>query len=145
MLSSRRPTPEFPNEVFGSPLACVRAAIYVQYFTRGERGVGQKQNCVDDFFDLTDPADRGQPSEKVMSFRFMHRSIDHSSAMVFTRMPSFAYSMARARVTAFKPPFNMIWTAAPTPAIGWSTRVVDMLTMLPDFCRNICFMASCVT
>src|ERR1700687_5389402 len=78
MLSSRRPTPEFPNEVFGSPLACVRAAIYVQYFTRGERGVGQKQNCVDDFFDLTDPADRVQPSEKVMSFRFMHRSIDHS-------------------------------------------------------------------
>src|SRR5882724_3812049 len=66
------------SEAFQSPFARVRAAIHVQYFTRGERGVGQKQNCVDDFFDLTDPADRVQPFEKVMSFRFMHGSIDHS-------------------------------------------------------------------
>src|ERR1700730_11911403 len=29
-------------------------------------------------------------------------------ATVFTRMPCFAYSMARARVTAFKAPFSMI-------------------------------------
>src|SRR5579872_3691321 len=29
-------------------------------------------------------------------------------AMVFTRMPSLAYSMASARVTAFNAPFNMI-------------------------------------
>ena len=33
----------------------MRAAIHVQNFTSSERGVGQKQNCVDDFFDLTDP------------------------------------------------------------------------------------------
>src|SRR3982074_523533 len=78
MLSSRRLTPEFPNEAFRSPFARMCATIYVQYFTRGERGVGQKQSCVDDFFDLTDPADRVQPFEKVMSFRFMHRSVDHS-------------------------------------------------------------------
>jgi hypothetical protein len=66
------------NEAFQSPFARVRAAVHVQYFTRGERGVGKKQSCVDDFFDLTDPADRVQPFEKVMSFRFMHGSIDHS-------------------------------------------------------------------
>src|ERR1700687_1482447 len=66
------------DEAFQSPFARVRAAIHVQYFTRGERGVGQKQSCVDDFFDLTDSADRVQPFEKVVSFRFMHRSIHHS-------------------------------------------------------------------
>src|SRR5437016_10698635 len=66
------------NEAFRSPFARVRAAIHVQYFTRGERGVGQKQSCVDHFFDLTDPAERVQPFEKVMSFWFVHRSIDHS-------------------------------------------------------------------
>src|SRR5436853_4957032 len=66
------------NETFRSPFARVRAAIHVQNFARGERGVGQKQGCVDDFFDLTDPADRVQPFEKVMSFRFVHGSIDHS-------------------------------------------------------------------
>src|SRR6266478_631303 len=66
------------SEAFQSPFARVRAAIHVQNFTRGELGVGQKQGRVDDLFDLTDPADRVQSFEKVMSFRFMHRSIDHS-------------------------------------------------------------------
>src|SRR5436309_7233245 len=61
-----------------SPFARVRAAIHVQYFARGERRVGQKQSRVDDFFDLTDPADRVQPFEKVMSLRLMHGSVDHS-------------------------------------------------------------------
>jgi len=46
----------------------VRTAIHVQNFTRGERGVSQKQSCVDDFFDFTDPADRVQPFQKVMKF-----------------------------------------------------------------------------
>src|SRR5882724_1022057 len=66
------------SEAFQSPFPRVRAAIHVQNFTRGEGGVGQKQSRVDDLFDLTDPADRVQPFEKVMSFRFMHWSIDHS-------------------------------------------------------------------
>src|SRR6266403_937720 len=66
------------KKAFRSPFARVRSAIHVQNFTRGERGIGQKQSRVDDFFDLTNPADRVQPFEKVMSFRFMHRSIDHS-------------------------------------------------------------------
>src|SRR5258705_1543603 len=66
------------DKAFRSPFARVCAAIHVQDFTRRERGVGQKQSCVDDFFDLTDPADRVQSFEEVMSFRLMHRSIDHS-------------------------------------------------------------------
>src|ERR1700729_1583607 len=66
------------NEAFRSPFARVRTAIHVQYFARGKRGVGQKQNSVDDFFDLTEPADWVQPFEKVMGFGFMHGSIDHS-------------------------------------------------------------------
>ena len=36
----------------------MRAAIYMQYFTCGERGVCQEQNCIYDFFDFTHPADR---------------------------------------------------------------------------------------
>jgi len=59
-----------------SPFACVRAAIYVQYFTSGEGGVYQEQNGIYDFFDFTHPADRVQPFEKLMGLRFMHRSID---------------------------------------------------------------------
>src|SRR5215470_4235671 len=38
-----------------SPFARMCAAIDVQDFTGGERGVGQKQRCIDDFFHLTDP------------------------------------------------------------------------------------------
>ena len=46
----------------------MRAAIYVQYFTSGEGGVYQEQNCIYDFFDFTHPADRVQPFEKLMGF-----------------------------------------------------------------------------
>src|SRR5712671_1103615 len=60
------------------PFACVRAAIYVQYFSSGEGGVHQEQNCIHDFFDFTHPADRVQPFEKLMGLGFMHRSIDGS-------------------------------------------------------------------
>src|ERR1700754_142922 len=61
-----------------SPFARVRAAVDVQYFTRRECGVGQKQRCVNDFFDLSDPAHGVQLFEKVVSFGSMHRSIDRS-------------------------------------------------------------------
>ena len=44
----------------------MRAAIYVQYFTSGEGGVYQEQNCIYDFFDFAHPADRVQPFEKLM-------------------------------------------------------------------------------
>jgi hypothetical protein len=54
----------------------VRAAIYVQYFTSGEGGVYQEQNCIYDFFDFTHPADGVQPLEKLMGLGFVHRSID---------------------------------------------------------------------
>src|SRR6266487_4294456 len=67
------------------------------------------------------------------------------AATVFTRMPSFAYSMASARVTAFKPPLVIIGMAAGAPAIGWSTRVVERLTILPLCCFNICFTENCET
>jgi len=43
----------------------------------------------------------------------------------------FAYSMARGRVTAFKSRFSIIQTAAPTPAIGWSTSVSGHVDDVP--------------
>src|SRR5215469_10662860 len=52
---------------FPLPFARVGAAVHMQYFTRGERGVGEKQSGVDDFFDLTDSANRLQPFEEGMS------------------------------------------------------------------------------
>src|SRR5712692_6335193 len=64
------------------------------------------------------------------------------NATVFTRMPSLAYSIASALVTASKPPLIMICSAAGTPTTACPTRVVETLTMLPLFCRNICFTAN---
>src|SRR6266853_5601775 len=64
------------------------------------------------------------------------------NATVFTRMPSLAYSIASALVTASKPPLIMICSAAGTPPTACPTRVVETLTMLPLFCRNICFTAN---
>src|SRR5258706_517103 len=46
---------------------------------------------------------------------------------------------------ACKLPLAITWTATGTPAIGWSTRAVDTLTMLPLFCCNIRFTANCET
>src|SRR6202035_5419670 len=71
---SRSPWPaESPR---GLPFASVRAAIYVQDFTGGECGVRQVQNCVHDFFNFTDPADRLQPFERLQCLGPMHRSVD---------------------------------------------------------------------
>src|SRR6266853_6551749 len=39
-------------------------------------------------------------------------------ATALKRIPSFAYSIARLRVTVFKPPFVIIETEAFTPAMG---------------------------
>ena len=64
-------------------------------------------------------------------------------ATAFTRMPSFAYSIARLRVMAAIPPFVIIATEAGTPAMGCSTiEVVILTTLPPDFCASICLIAS---
>ena len=54
----------------------MRATIYVQYFTSGERGVRKKQNCIYDFFDFAEPVERTQPFEGLIGLGFMHRSFD---------------------------------------------------------------------
>jgi hypothetical protein len=54
-------------------------------------------------------------------------------------MCSFAYSLARLRVTASTPPLVIIGTEAVMPAIGLTTIEVVMLTTLPpDSCASIC-------
>jgi hypothetical protein len=52
-------------------------------------------------------------------------------ATAFTLMRCFAYSIARLRATASRPPFLIIGTAEFTPAIGCATSVIVILTMLP--------------
>src|SRR6516164_11213360 len=60
-------------------------------------------------------------------------------ATAFTRIRSFAYSMARQRVIASIPPLVIIGIEAFTPAIGLSASEAVMLTLLPpDFCASIC-------
>src|SRR2546429_6599835 len=60
-------------------------------------------------------------------------------------MPSFAYSIARCWVIVSRPPLVIIGTAAVTPRIGLRARAAVIVTMLPpDFCANICLMASWV-
>jgi len=75
--------------------------------------------------------DRVQPFEKFMSFRFMHGSIDHSRRYrVYTNafLRVFNGEGAGHRIQgALQHDLN----GAPTPAIGWSTRVVEMLTISP--------------
>ena len=67
-------------------------------------------------------------------------------ATAFTRMPSFAYSSARLRVTAFRPPLVIIGTAAVMPAIGLSASDAVTVTMLPPvFWASIRLIASWVT
>src|SRR5258705_719855 len=62
----------------GLPFASVRAAIYVQDFTGGECGVRQIENCIYNFLDFTDPADRMQAFQKLKGLWFMHRSVDNA-------------------------------------------------------------------
>jgi hypothetical protein len=58
-------------------------------------------------------------------------------ATVFTRMCCFAYSIARLRVTASRPPLAIIGTAEFIPAIGWPThRRSDIVRDRPVSERN---------
>jgi len=39
-----------------------------------KRRIRQEQNCIDDFFDFTDPANRVQPFQEIVGvLRFVHR------------------------------------------------------------------------
>ena len=46
-------------------------------------------------------------------------------------MPSFAYSIARLRVTVFRPPFVIIETEALMPAMGLSASAPVMVSNVP--------------
>ena len=63
----------------------------------------------------------------------MHGRIDDPGATALKRMFSFAYSIARLRVIASRPPFVIIGTEAFTPAIGCSTIALVMQITLPPF------------
>jgi hypothetical protein len=50
------------------------------YFTGGERGVRQEQNCIHDFFDFTQPADRVRLFFRLISLGWVHGSFDDASS-----------------------------------------------------------------
>src|SRR6185503_11578344 len=67
-------------------------------------------------------------------------------ATAFTRIPCFAYSIARLREIALMPPLVIIGTEADSAAIGRSAMEAVMLTTLPPrFCSSKCSMTRCVT
>src|SRR5207249_4428628 len=67
-------------------------------------------------------------------------------ATALTRMPSFAYSIARCWVIVSRPPLVIIGTAAMTPRIGLRARAAVIVTMLPPvFCANMCLIDNWVT
>jgi hypothetical protein len=79
----------------GLPFAGVRAAIDVHDFSTGERGVREEENSIHDFLDFADSAGRVQALESRVSGLCI-RVLFIPAATVLTRMPSFAYSRARA-------------------------------------------------
>src|SRR5678815_5390586 len=67
------------------------------------------------------------------------------AATALNLIPWVAYSIASALVTAFRPPFVRIGRDADTPAIGWSARLVLIVTTCPDFRACMLRTANCVT
>src|SRR5437879_4783920 len=123
----------------------MRAAIDVQDVTRDRRSVGQIQDRIRDVLDRRRPTHRRQAFHHVLRRVPVHRRGDDAGATAFTRMPSFAYSIARCWVIVSRPPLVIMGTAAGTPRIGLRARAAVIVTMLPPlFCANICLMESWV-
>jgi len=123
----------------------MHAAIYVQDFTSGERGVRQEQNCIYDFFDFTHPAHGVQSFQRLIGLGFMHRSFDDAQGNGVHTNAILGILNCECARDRMQTALAITWTATGTPAIGWSTRAVDTLTMLPLFCCNIRFTANCET
>ncbi|MNL88227.1 hypothetical protein D3C87_2178100 [compost metagenome] len=62
----------------------------------------------------------------------------------FTRMLRAAYSIARLRVAAAKPPLVNDARTEGTLEFAWSTSVVVICTMWPPPCLSIASTAGCV-
>ncbi len=108
------------------------AAVDVQDLAGDERRVLQVEHRVDDVVDLADAADRVQcrqerriPTAACIGVLMMPR------ATALERIPRVAYSMASARVAAFRPPLVNEASADGTSELACSTSVVEMVTRCP--------------
>ena len=73
----------------------------------------QVENSVDNIFYCHDFSHWLECLKRVLGIILVQRRVDDAGATALKRIPSFAYSMARLRITAFKPPpFVIIETEA---------------------------------
>src|ERR1700722_8677054 len=126
------------------PTTAVRAAVDVQNLARDLPRVSQIQNGVDDVAYLSDASHRLQRTEISLPFCSCSGVSTTPGATALKRIPCFAYSIARCRVTVFKPPFVIMETEPFTPAIGLSASAAEIVTTQPILCFNISSTASCV-
>src|SRR5262249_34896576 len=72
------------------------------------------------------------------------RSISCWTNLLLPPDASVTYSIAKSRLNAGIVDLVMTGSEIRAPAIGWSVRAVEMLTMWPDFCLRICATDCCV-
>ena len=73
----------------------VRPAVDVEHFARYGRGLGQIHDRIRDVVDGRNPAHRRQLFRKSLGSLLCSGVSTTPGATAFTRMPSFAYSIAR--------------------------------------------------
>src|SRR5258707_7358184 len=79
-----------------SPFPRVRAAIHVQYLTRGERRIRQEQNCIDDFFDRSEEHTSELQSRQYLVCRLLleKKKTRHT---IFTTLYMYNFAESRTR------------------------------------------------
>jgi hypothetical protein len=98
------------------PTASVSTAIYVEHLSAHLRRLRKVENSIHNVFYV-----------RYFGCNVLRESLGSSvcigvsttpGATALKRMPSFAYSIARLRITEFRPPFVIIGTEPSIPAIG---------------------------
>jgi hypothetical protein len=107
----------------------VSAAVDVQRLTSDEARCLEVEHGLDDFLDRAHAAHGVERREEAVRFGRVHGGLDDAGDTAFTRMPLPAYSIASDRVTASRPPLVRAASAEGTAVIGWSTRLVVILTI----------------
>src|SRR6201993_4753527 len=117
--------------------------VDVQHFPGYIASLRQVDDRIGDFLCVEDAALREQGLLKVLGISFTSGVSTTPGATALKRMLFLAYSLARLRVIAFRPPLVIIEIDAGMPAMGFSASAAVMLVTLPPVpCASICLTAS---
>jgi len=127
----------------GGSVPCALTAVDMQDLAGDELRGLEIEDRVDDVRDLAHAADRMNPASMACASGTCMGVLITPGETALTRMPRFAYSMARDRVAAAMPPLVKDVSTDGTLELAWSTRLVVTLAMcpLPDF--SISATANC--